>query len=44
MTASPVVTLLVRVGVAWSIASVVGAVAIGRMLRSLKRVPVRSGR
>jgi hypothetical protein len=44
MTAPPAMTLLVGVGVAWTIASVVGALAIGRTLRMLRRIPVRTGR
>jgi hypothetical protein len=43
MTAPPV-TLVVRVGVAWTLASVFGALAFGRVLRSLNRIPVRTGR
>ena len=44
MTASPAVTLVVRLGVAWTIASVLGALAVGRTMRLLRRVPVRTGR
>src|SRR5205823_1422700 len=44
MTASPAVTLVVRVGVAWTVVSVLGALAVGRTLRLLRRVPVRTGR
>jgi hypothetical protein len=43
MTAPPV-TLLVRVGVAWTLTSVLGALAIGRVLRSLNRIPARVGK
>jgi hypothetical protein len=43
MTAPPV-TLVVRVSVAWTLASVFGALAFGRVLRSLNRIPVRTGR
>jgi len=38
------VTLVVRVGVAWTVVSVLGALAVGRTLRLLRRVPVRTGR
>ena len=44
MTAPPTVTLFVKVGVAWTLASVLGALAVGRVLRSLKSIPVRVGR
>ena len=44
MTAPPTVTLFVKVGVAWTLTSVLGALAVGRILRSLNRIPVRTGR
>ena len=43
MTAPPV-TLFVKVGVAWTFVSVLGALAVGRVLRSLNRIPVRTDR